>query len=114
MPSWVSTVQFSMMVLVSVFQLFLGIKATTTFSQTGVKRKAPIYITIWTIILIVMAVQYFETFNYLDTTFFHIERINLFTLKVLAINIHEFTIYGALFLIIYHTWALNRTTIKLA
>lgn len=61
-----------------------------------------------------MVVQLLQTFNYLDITYFHMKTVSVFTIRLIAINFHEGTIFLATGLIIYHTYHLNKSTLALA
>lgn len=99
---------------INLFQLWIGVMATINLGRTNVKNKLPIYVSIWTILITYMVVQLLQTFNYMDVTYFHMKAISVFTIRMIAINFHEGTIFLATGLIIYHTYHLNKSTIALA
>ena len=114
-PNWMFWFQFVLSFLICLFLLFIGLRTSYNLRQTGVRVKWPIHLTIWGITLSYLTIQLLQQLVYFENNYRH-QTIGVFTLyewRLLVNSLHEACIFGAIWLILYHTQNLNRKTIRL-
>lgn len=97
-------------ILICLFEIYIGVLTTLSLHNTDVQIKWPIYLSIWVLLLSYLAVQILQTFLY---TYKNYTNNTYVQYRLLASTIHNLLIYLAILLIIWHTYRINKHTIKL-
>jgi hypothetical protein len=97
-------------IVLCLFEVAVGVFTSMMLHETDVSTKLPIYICIWALLLSYLTLQFLQSFLYTRDKYYDINYANA---RILAAMFHDVFIYIAMFLILWHTYRINKRTIDL-
>lgn len=97
-------------IVLCLFEVAVGVFTSLMLHETNVSPKLPIYGCIWVLLLSYILIQLMQSFLYTRDKYYDIDYANA---RILAALIHDVFIYIAMFLILWHTYRINKRTLTL-
>jgi len=99
--------------LIGLYLVYIAVRASLILYQTGVKLKLPLLIGNWLIFITFVADDMLTAIVFYKHNFSDQQFDKFFFARTISVTTHQTLIYVALLLVVFHTWNLNRKTIRL-